>query len=103
VQLIGAEIIWRRCVRRTLQETGEILDRSNVRLLGFVPRPRIRMSSIIRSRSGVVLSSVMGTSCQQIEKVPIVRQVRPSSKSTVKLMRHHRHKRPYCESGFVLV
>src|SRR6056297_1344773 len=30
--------------------------------------PRMRMSSIIRSRSGVVFSSFMGTSCHQIEK-----------------------------------
>ncbi|MES0101963.1 hypothetical protein, partial [Mesorhizobium sp. M0019] len=34
------------------------------------------MSSIIRSRSGVVLSSVMGTSCLMIEKTPIVSQDR---------------------------
>jgi len=37
------------------------------------------MSSIIRSRSGVVLSSVMGTSCLMIEKTPIVRQDCPPS------------------------
>jgi len=30
--------------------------------------PRMRMSSIIRSRSGVVFSSFMGSSCHQIEK-----------------------------------
>jgi hypothetical protein len=40
------------------------------------PRPRMRMSSIIRARSGVVLSSVIGTSCLSIEKASIVSQVR---------------------------
>jgi hypothetical protein len=36
----------------------------------------MRMSSIIRARSGVVFSS-MGTSCLTIEKVPIVRPQSP--------------------------
>tara|TARA_R110002049_G_scaffold27986_7_gene95873 strand:+ start:946 stop:1317 length:372 start_codon:yes stop_codon:yes gene_type:complete len=39
------------------------------------PIPRIRISSIIRWRSGVTLSSVMETSCLMIEKIPVVRQV----------------------------
>jgi hypothetical protein len=39
------------------------------------PIPRMRMSSIIRWRSGVTLSSVMETSCLMIEKTPIVKQI----------------------------
>ena len=39
------------------------------------PIPRMRMSSIIRWRSGVTRSSVIETSCLMIEKAPIVRQV----------------------------
>jgi hypothetical protein len=37
------------------------------------------MSSIIRWRSGVVLSSFTGTSCLTIEKIPIVRPEDPVS------------------------
>jgi len=40
----------------------------------------IGRGEIIRSRSGVVLSSVIGTSCLSIEKTPIVSQARPLPK-----------------------
>ncbi|MFG5380985.1 hypothetical protein, partial [Yoonia sp. R2-816] len=48
--------------------------------------------------------SVIGNSCHQIEKVPIVKQVRQFAKSTPLTSAHNiRRKRQYRESGFVLV
>jgi hypothetical protein len=41
----------------------------------FSPKPRMFISSIIRWRSGLTFSSVMGASCLMIEKAPIVSQI----------------------------
>jgi hypothetical protein len=67
------------------------------------PIPRMRISSSIRSRSGVILSSVMETSCQSIEKVPIVRQVRQNAKCAEFRSDHDTGHTRHCRaSGFVL-
>lgn len=65
--------------------------------------PLIRMSSRKRWRSAGTYWSVIGTSCHQIEKLPIVRQARLSTKSTVEMKRRKCLKCPYRESGFVQV
>jgi hypothetical protein len=63
----------------------------------------MRISSIIRSRSGVVLSSVIGTSCLSTEKASIVRQVRQFAKcATSGTMRNISNQRHCRASGFVL-
>jgi hypothetical protein len=63
----------------------------------------MRISSIIRSRSGVVLFSFMETSCPLIEKAPIVEQVQQITKSAaVRSSWTGRNKRHCRASGLVL-
>lgn len=68
------------------------------------PRPRMRISSFIRSRSDVVLSSVIGTSTVDWES-PIVRQGRKIARSqntqTDQQEINTCHKRHCRASGFV--
>src|SRR6056297_2742068 len=66
--------------------------------------PLIRISSRKRRRSGGICCSDIETSCRQIEKASIVRQVGQFAKSmqfTSARNTHHKHQ--YRESGFVLV
>lgn len=64
--------------------------------------PLIRMSSRKRWRNGGTYRSAISPSCHQIEKVPIVRQVRQFAKPTpLTSARNTSNKRQYRESGFV--
>ena len=63
-----------RAVREWVAARNQFCDLS--------PIPRMRMSSIIRSRSGLTFSCVMGTSYLTIEKVPIIKQEPRNTKTT---------------------
>jgi hypothetical protein len=67
-------------------------------------RTLIRISSRKRRRSSGICCSDVETSCRQIEKASIVRQVGQFAKSMhFTSARNTHHKRQYRESGFVLV
>ena len=106
----------REIIRQTCSEMGVriekgVLSNDHVHMIARMwafwalsPIPRMRISSIIRSRSGVIFSFVMGTSCPSIEKVPIVRQVRQISKCAAFRANSYTRKKRHCRgSGFVLV
>ncbi|MEL6265237.1 MAG: hypothetical protein AAFR52_06240, partial [Pseudomonadota bacterium] len=65
---------------RTTPLRARMIEDMRIRGLGEkAQKTHIRMSSIIRARSGVVLSSVTGTSCLTMGKTPILRPEDPLS------------------------
>ena len=67
MQLKAAQVLGRRRVRRAAEEGCEVLDAADVVVAASsATNLRIVMSSIMRRRSGLMASSVMGCSCLEV-------------------------------------